>query len=382
MSKNMIKYYYLCNNCGICRQECTIFRTNLLESLSPRTRVTVAGELYLNKMGITKKVIEAIFSCVLCGICENACPSGASVLDVIKATRQYIIEHGEGPEAISKLLDSIIQEKNIFLLENEDRMSWAVDIEDKIKDKINKKAEIALFVGCQESFKGSLYNIPESLVLIFEKAGLDFTLLGSEEWCCGAPYFLMGIKNGKLEEIVKHNIGKMKELGVKKIITTCPGCYLAWKEQYKEIKEIEKDLPFEILHSTEIIATLIKEGKLKIDKDYKKKVIFQDPCDLARHSGVYDAPRVILENIPGLQLIKLEREKVDAYCCGGGGLCKAAYPDIAKTISKAVVNIYVDNGAEEIITACPACFDNLLNGIENIKNVNVVDIHNLIVNLI
>ncbi len=375
----MIKYYYLCNVCGTCRQQCTVFRTNLLEVFSPRTRVTLAGNLYLNKLGITKKTKETIFSCVLCGICENACPSGVKVLDTIKATRKYLIEQGEGPEAIQKLLDSIIEEKNIFLLENEDRMSWAEDIEDKIKDKIKKQSELALFVGCQESFKGSLYNIPESLVSIFEKVGIDFTLLGDEEWCCGAPYFLMGIRNEKVEEIMRHNIEKMKELGVKKIITTCPGCYLAWKEEYKKF---DKELPFEILHSTEILADLIKEGKLKVEKEYKKKVIFQDPCDLARHSGVFEAPRIILKSIPGLELIELEREKADAYCCGGGGLCKATYPEIAKDIATTVANIYKDHGAEEIITACPACFDNLMLGIEKIENINIQDIHSLLLALL
>ncbi|NVM52793.1 MAG: (Fe-S)-binding protein [Candidatus Helarchaeota archaeon] len=378
MSEEMIKYYYLCNVCGTCRQQCTVFRTNLVETLSPRARVTLAGELFLNKMGITKKTIEAFFSCVLCGICENMCPSGAKVLETIKATRRYIIEEGKGPEGISKLFDSIMEEKNIFLLDNEDRMSWADDIEDKIKDKIKKEAEIALFVGCQESFKGSLYNIPESLVLILEKANLDFTLLGDEEWCCGAPYFLMGIKNEKVEEIMKHNIEKMKDLGVKQILTTCPGCYLAWNEEYKKF---DKELPFEILHSTEIIANLIKEGNIKIEKEYKKKVIFQDPCDLARHSDVFEAPRTILKSIPGLELITLEREKIDAYCCGGGGLCKATYPEIATTISKDVAKIYKDSGAEEIITACPACFDNLIIGVEGIEDIDVIDIHSLIVDL-
>ena len=379
MTDDMIKYYYLCNVCGTCRQQCTVFRVNLLEAFTPRNRITLAGNLYLNRLGITKKTKEAIFSCVLCGICENVCPSGAKVLETIKATRRYIIEQGEGPENITKLLDSIIQEKNIFLLENEDRMSWADEIEDKIKDKIKKQSDIALFVGCQESFKGSLYNIPESLVRIFEKAGIDFTLLGEDEWCCGAPYFLMGIKNEKVEEIVKHNIDKMKELGIKKLVTTCPGCYLAWKEEYKKI---DPEIPFEILHSTEILAELIKEGKLKIENEYKKTVVFQDPCDLARHSGVFDAPRTILKAIPGLELIELEREKADAYCCGGGGLCKAAYPDTATAISKQVAKIYADNGAEEIITACPACFDNLSDGIDEIPNMKVVDLHNLIVDLL
>jgi len=379
MSEEMIKYYYLCNNCGICRQECTIFQAVPLESLSPRTRMTLAGNLYLNKTGITKKTKEAIFTCVLCDLCGNTCPSGVNVLDTIKATRQYIIEQGEGPEGISKLLDSIIQGKNIFLFDNEERINWADNIEDKVKPKIRQKSELALFVGCQESFKGSLYNIPESLVLIFEKAGMDFTLLGDEEWCCGAPYFLLGVKNEKVEEIIRHNIEKMKELDVTKIVTTCPGCYLAWKEEYKKF---DPELSFEILHSTEIIANLLQEGKLRIGKEYKKKIIFQDPCDLGRHSGVFDAPRTILKSIPGLELIELPRAKVDAYCCGGGGLCKATYPETALAVAKKITKLYKDNEAEVIVTACPACFDNLQAGIEGINGIEIADIHSLIVDLI
>lgn len=379
MNEEMIKYYYLCNNCGICRQQCTIFQAIPLESLSPRTRMTLAGNLYLNKTGITKKTKEAIFTCVLCDLCGNTCPSGVNVLDTMKATRRYIIEKGEGPEGISKLLDSIIQGRNIFLLDNEERINWAENIEDKVKPKIRKQSELALFVGCQESFKGSLYNIPESLVRIFEKASVDFTLLGDQEWCCGAPYFLLGVKNEKVDEIIKHNIEKMKELGVKRIVTTCPGCYLAWKEEYKKF---DPQLPFEILHSTEIIANLIQEGKLKVSKEYKKKVVFQDPCDLGRHSGVFEAPRKILKSIPGLELIELPREKVDAYCCGGGGLCKATYPETALAVAKKVARIYKDNGAEVIITSCPACFDNLLTGIEGLQGIEVIDIHSLLIDLL
>ena len=116
MSDDMIKYYYLCNVCGTCRQMCTVFRTNLVETLTPRARVTLAGNLYLNKMGITKKTMEAIFSCTTCGICTNTCPSGVNVIDTVKATRRYIIEQGKGPEVVTQLLNSIMEEKNIFLL--------------------------------------------------------------------------------------------------------------------------------------------------------------------------------------------------------------------------------------------------------------------------
>ncbi|MFX0133974.1 MAG: (Fe-S)-binding protein [Candidatus Hodarchaeota archaeon] len=378
MSGEMIKYYYLCNNCGGCRQLCTVFRTDITEGLSPRSRMTIAGNLYLNNLGITQKVKDVIFSCTLCGLCNDSCPSGVDVLETVKATRKYILEKGEGPENLTKLINSIMEEKNVFMLDNEDRFDWASDIEDEIKDKINKQSENAIFVGCQESFKGSLYNIPEALIRIFNKVNFDYTLLGTDEWCCGAPYFLLGLKDEKANELMDHNIEKMSSLGVKKIITTCPGCYKAWNDDYKNIK---KELPFEILHSTEVIANLIKEGKLKIEKEFNKKVIFQDPCELGRHSGIYEAPRTILTSIPGIELIELEREKANAYCCGGGGLCKAAYPETAEKISNMVTEKYIEAGAEVIVTSCPACFDNLTLGIEG-KDVVLLDLHDLVMSLL
>ena len=380
MSEDMIKYYYLCNNCGSCRQMCTIFRTNIIESFSPRTRMTIAGNLYLNKIGITQKVKDVIFSCTLCGLCDDTCPSGVDVTETIKATRKYLIDKGEGPDAIGKLIDTIIKDKNIFSLENEDRMEWASNIEDEIKPNINKQSELAIFVGCQESFRGSLYNIPESLVKIFKKADIDFTLLGEDEWCCGAPYFLIGLGSEKATELMNHNIEKMKALGVKRIVTTCPGCYRAWKVDYKKIN---KDMDFEILHSTEIIAELVKEGKIKPTKEIKKKIVFQDPCEMGRHGGIYEQPRDILKSIPEIELIELEREKADAYCCGGGGLCKAAYPDKAIDIASGVIDKYIEAGGELIITACPACFDNLYTAIdERKKDINILDIHEMLAELL
>ncbi|MHA1785170.1 MAG: (Fe-S)-binding protein [Candidatus Helarchaeota archaeon] len=381
MSEEMIKYYYLCNNCGSCRQLCTIFRTNILEAFSPRTRMTLAGNLYLNKISITEKTKDVLFSCTLCGLCDDSCPSGVNVTDTIKATRKYIIEKGEGPGAISKLIDVIMKDKNIFSLENEDRMEWSSNIEEEVKPYINKNAELALFVGCQESFRGSLYNIPESLVKIFIKAGVDFTLLGEDEWCCGAPYFLLGLNDSdKAKTLMEHNVEKMKALGVKKIVTTCPGCYRTWKVDYKKLN---KDLDFDIIHSTEILAELIKEGKIKARKEVKKKVVFQDPCEMGRHGGIYEQPRDILKSIPGVELIQLDREKADAYCCGGGGLCKASYPEKAVEIASGVIDTYKEAGGELIVTSCPACFDNLFTAIdERKKEINLLDIHEMLVELL
>ncbi|MHC1592284.1 MAG: 4Fe-4S dicluster domain-containing protein, partial [Candidatus Helarchaeales archaeon] len=124
----MIKHYYLCTSCGTCREKCTIFRNDILESFSPRSRITIAGDLFLNKLGITQRVKDVMFSCTLCGLCHNSCPSGVDVIETVKATRRYILEKDEGPESLKALIKSIMEEKNIFTLDNSDRMDWAADI--------------------------------------------------------------------------------------------------------------------------------------------------------------------------------------------------------------------------------------------------------------
>jgi len=112
-------------------------------------------------------------------------------------------------------------------------------------------------------------------------------------------------------------------------------------------------------------------------------VVFQDPCELGRQGGIYDAPRDILKSMPGIELIELEREKADAYCCGGGGLCKAAYPEKAIKIASDVVDKYIEAGCELIVTSCPACFDNLFTAIdENKKDIKLLDIHEMLVELL
>ncbi|MBD3230410.1 MAG: hypothetical protein GF329_19680 [Candidatus Lokiarchaeota archaeon] len=380
--ENAFSYFNLCTACGTCRVGCTIYKEKKLDSLSPRSRILVAGMLAQDRIEISPRVIETYFTCTLCETCLNECPSGVDVPKIVKEVRYFLLERGVAPESVSGLLSTIKQTKNIFNLDNQDRLGWADDVEEIIKDKINVSAEVAYYVGCQGSFKGSLFMMPESMVYILDKAGVDFTVLGGEEWCCGDPAFLAGDESEKIKELVQHNVDKMKELGVKKIILTCPGCYRAWHEEYPDILNIkQKDFPFEILHSTEYIAELIKDGKIKLTGSYPKKVGYQDPCELGRISGIFDAPRTIIDNIPDAEFIELDENKMEATCCGGGGLCKATYDPLATAIASKKIDEFIEAGVEVLTTACPACYDNLAAGMEGKENIELQDIHELIAEL-
>jgi len=136
--------------------------------------------------------------------------------------------------------------------------------------------------------------------------------------------------------------------------------------------------PYKIYHISEYLEKLIKEGKLKFTKEFKKKVAYHDPCHLGRHAKVYDAPRNILKAIPGLELIETKAEREDAICCGAGGGFKTAFNDMAESIGAERVKQFVDAGAEVIATSCPFCQVNLNAGAKkaglNIKTMDVVQI--------
>jgi len=372
-------YFNLCTVCGTCRADCTIYKIKKLESLSPRSRIILAGLLAQNRIDISPRVIEAYFTCTLCDMCHNKCPSGVDVPKIVKIIRNYLIQNKKAPKPITDLLNVIKNSKNIFNIDNEDRLAWTEEIEEIINDKINKSAKIAFYIGCQGSFKGSIFPMPVSMVKILNKLKIDFTILGEEEWCCGNPIALTGNLGDDFIQFAKHNIDKMNELGVEKILFTCPGCYRTWKFIYPQALKIKK-LPFELIHSTEFIDDLIKQGKLNIENKYSKRIGYQDPCELGRMSGIFDPPRNILKSIPDIQFIELEDSRMNSACCGGGGLCKVTYNFLSEEIAKYKINMFKNSNVETIITSCPACFDNLSSVIDD--NIEIKDIHELILDLL
>ena len=134
-------YFNLCTVCGTCRVDCTIYKMKRMDSFSPRSRIMIAGLLAQDRIDVSPRLIESFFTCTLCETCVNQCPSGVDVPKIVKIVRNYLLEKGLGPQPVSELVETVKKSKNIFNLENEDRLNWTEDVEELIKDKINKPAE-------------------------------------------------------------------------------------------------------------------------------------------------------------------------------------------------------------------------------------------------
>jgi len=258
---------------------------------------------------------------------------------------------GHFPEAARRMKGNVLKAHNVSGDENEGRAEWLEFLDELPDHQYQKeKAEVAFFVGCVASFFPLVQKIPLAFVGILNKAEVDFTLLGGEEWCCGFPLIGAGMKK-EAEVLMQHNLEIVKEKGVKGLVFVCPSCYHTWMEEYRtEVK---------IFHSTQFIKKLIDEGKVTF-REKKGRVTYHDPCDLGRASGVYEAPREILRAIPGVELVEMAENREQCKCCGGGGNLEMVDPELSAALAQEKINQIQATGADTVITACQQCVRTIL----------------------
>ena len=176
---------------------------------------------------------------------------------------------------------------------------------------------------------------------------------------------------------MNYNIQKIKEVGADKVITSCAGCYRTLKNDFAK-HDAEHDL--EIIHTSELILKLLKEEKLKFTSEFNRTVTYHDPCHLGRHSGLYEEPREVYKQIPGIKFVEMKRNRENAWCCGAGGGVKIGYPDWSIEISKERLEEAKETGASIVSSTCPFCRTNLSDankafdmGLEVLDLVEIID---------
>jgi heterodisulfide reductase subunit D len=341
-----------CIQCGTCSASCP---TAYAMDYTPR-------QLWrLMLWGLEEEVLNSrtFWLCTTCACCTVRCPRGILLTDTMLALKSYALKRGANvPETILKMGETVTTNYNISGDENETRLIWSENLE-RVPEGIEAKkgAEVLYFVGCVSSFYPRTYPIPQALVQVLEGAGVDFTTLGREEWCCGYPLYAAGMKEG-IPKLARHNVEKVRELGPARLVTTCPSCYYAWKDIYPQFVELPADL--EILHSTEYLAQLIEDGRIELGP-VERVVTYHDPCDLGRKSGIYEPPRFILERIPGLEFREMANFRESAICCGGGGDVEISDHEVTLGVGGHRVAQAQETGATAIVSACQQCERTLAN---------------------
>jgi len=347
----------VCSQCGYCMNYCPTKQEWI--SSTPRGRILMTkellGERSLNYERITDDYITSIFQCTLCGRCRVDCSVGIKSPELWRDLRSDLVQKGFELESLKALTDILDQNHNISGKTNDQRAHWTRRL--KLPYEVDKKttAEVVYFVGCITSFYPMVQDIARSFAQILDKAGVDFAILGGEEWCCGYPLLVAGHKEDAIRSM-QHNIEAAKAMGAKSIVVTCPGCLLMWTDDYYAITG--EKAPFDVFHATEFITRLIEESKIQFE-ELADTITYHDPCDLGRSSGVFDEPRQIISKIPALNFVELDDNREYCSCCGSGGDLLASNQELALDIARRKNREILAAGVQTVVTACPSCVRNM-----------------------
>ena len=361
--------FKLCWQCSLCATACpwNIVRTFII----PRM-------LRQAQFGLVDFEDENWWLCATCKACVERCPRGVEIIDIMRAMRRAISEFG-----VAKVPDSLrIAIKNISGVGNplgepqEKRTEWTKDLNVKT---YTKGTEILYFSCCIPAYDPQVKRVARATANVLNRIGVNFGILGTQEVCCGESVRKAG-QESLFQSLAQSNITAFNEAGVKKIVVTSPHCYNAFKNEYPELGG-----NFEVVHFSQYLAELIKEGKLKFTKELNKKVTYHDPCYLGRHNGIYDEPRYVLQSIPGLELVEMPDYRENSLCCGGGGGRIWMETKKGERFSDIRLEQALQVGANILALACPYCvlnFEDSVLSAEKSDAIQVKDISELVMELI
>jgi Fe-S oxidoreductase len=352
-------------------------------SYSGGGRMVMGTALLEKRLDYTDKLLEVVYNCHMCGACDTSCKYSMDmeVIEPINEIRISCVESGHTHPALDKVINSLRKQGTMIPGARAKRGQWAAGL--NIKDCTKEKVDVIFHVGCLASYNKSMWKLAKTTVKLLQKAGVNFGIAGENETCCGGRAYQMGYKEDFLNQ-AKKNIVMIKKSGAKMLVTNCADGYHAFKVLYDKIN-LKGDL--EVLHITEYLARLIKQGKLKPKKKVDITITYHDPCHLGRMGepfihwkgkevvtdirvfdppkvyrrgtyGVYEPPRDVLKNIPGLRLVEMDRIKEYAWCCGAGGGVNDTNQEFSMWTALERIKEAEQTGAVAIATACPWCIKN------------------------
>ncbi|MFZ0953029.1 MAG: (Fe-S)-binding protein, partial [Candidatus Sulfotelmatobacter sp.] len=369
--KHMLDFYS-CADCGRCSDNCPA--NTVGRPLSPRfISIKARDYAYLHypmfgRVANGKPLIGSIYSedeiwsCTTCGACEEECPLLVEYIDKIVDLRRGMVDDGNVPQSLQKPLRALESRGNPYGKMEKKKADWANAKEFQQACQVktlgkNDLAETLYFVDSITSYDDRMQSIGRAAAKILDHLGEDFGILGAAEKDSGHEVRRFG------EELLfatlrDHNLDAIKASGVKRIVTADPHTFNALKHDYKDIPPVE--------HISQLIARGVKAGKIKFKavENGDNVYTYHDPCYLGRHNQVYDDPRDVLDAIPGLKRVEMDRSRDRSFCCGGGGLMLFYEPKEEQRMGVKRVEMAVEAGANVMVTACPFCMTNIEDAIK------------------
>jgi Fe-S oxidoreductase len=387
-------------------QGCPSVARYLWHAYAAGGKFNLGYSLLKERIEIDETFLDVVYKCMMDGSCDISCKVQQDIepLQLMQELRIKCIEDGQLIPAHMMVIEGLRKEDNMMQSLKADRGKWAEGLD--VKNLTRDKAEVIYHAGCRYSFDKELWPVVRGGITILKEAGVDVGIMGVDETCCGGRAYELGYA-GELTKYAEHQMETFLTADVKAVVTPCSDCYACFKVLYDKIG---KKLGIEVLHMTQYLDKLIKEGKLRLTKEVPLTVTYHDPCHLGRlgepwvhwqgkekkvmgqlivhdppkqyrrgANGVYEIPRQILKSIPGLKFVEMYRIKEYAWCCGAGGGVIDAYPDFATWTGIERLKEAKAVGAEAIVSTCPWCKRSFLDAAnENGNKMEVYDIIELV----
>jgi Fe-S oxidoreductase/nitrate reductase gamma subunit len=377
-----------CTECGRCEVNCPAFLTE--KPLSPKWLILDAREAlhaqpsHGNSNSPTNleepsplvgPVIkeETLWSCTTCGACVEQCPVAIEhVSKIVGMRRHLVMERAEFPDDLENMVRSLEARGHPYPGAGASRTDWMQGLSLKsLADRPNAEFEVLFWVGCAGALNQRSQSVTRAVAELMTRAGVEFAVLGREERCTGDPARRIG-HEFLFQNLAQQNVATLDRYKVKKIVTTCPHCFNTIKNEYPQLGG-----NYAVVHHSEFLAELVAQGRLKPREARTGKLTFHDPCYLGRYNQVYDAPRNLLDSLPGVERSEPGWNRRNALCCGGGGGFSFMEEKRGTRMNQNRSRQLLATGADTIAVGCPFCMIMLEDGVKTAAPEKAVQVRDI-----
>ncbi len=364
---------YSCTECGRCQDVCPAWGTGKV--LSPklvimglRDQVLARSESPLVPEAVPE---ESVWDCVTCGACVQACPVSIEHIDhIVDLRRHLVMVESSFPSEAEPMLRDVERSSNPWGHPQAQRADWASDLDVRVLEPGDPAPEYLYWVGCASSFDERARRTAQSTAKLLQAAGVDFAILGPRESCTGDPARRMG-NEYVFQAFAEQNVQTLNDSGITKVVTGCPHCFNTLANEYPDFGG-----RYEVIHHSELLASLVREGRLAPSRTDGLPITYHDSCYLARHNDVLEGPRELVSAVGAA--VEMQRSRKNTFCCGAGG-AHMWMEERAKPINEERVREAAGTGAATLAVACPFCNVMLDDGVQSAgAEMRVVDVATLL----